>query len=138
MSETPWEEHDRITFACLVTAGCCGNSLVLNKSKQAGEEQQSERKECGKKKQRVFTTSHPLQPPHPPQPARLPTAQPDKHVPVLSGLTVLLSLSWKLNGSELTEILEAGITESKHCQITVPSPSRALLRGNEVLDLVAA
>lgn len=51
-----------------------------------------------------------------------------------SGLTVLLSLSWKLNGSELTEILESGITESKYCQITVLSPSRALLRGNEVLD----
>lgn len=45
-------------------------------------------------------------------------------------LTVLLSLSLKLNGSELTEILETGKMESKYCQITVPSPRRAVLRGN--------
>lgn len=50
-------------------------------------------------------------------------------------LTVLLSLSLKLNGSELTEILETGKTESKYWpeskgQITVPSPRRAVLRGN--------
>lgn len=48
--------------------------------------------------------------------------------------TVLLSLGLKLNGSELTEILETGSTESKYCQIPVPGPRSAMLRGNEALE----